>query len=69
MATANRPTSNVLTAADRAFHGKSAQMSGNTVPIDFARSLHERSVRYRYMHLWQAIDARAPIRQHMRLPI
>jgi GntR family transcriptional regulator, rspAB operon transcriptional repressor len=53
-----------FTAGDRAFHGKFAQLSGNPVLIDFARSLHERSVRYWYLHLWQTMDAKVTIRQH-----
>jgi GntR family transcriptional regulator, rspAB operon transcriptional repressor len=51
-------------AGDRIFHGKFAQMSGNPVLIDLARSLHERSVRYWYLHLWQTMDTKATIRQY-----
>ncbi len=53
-----------FTAGDRAFHGKFAQMSGNPVLFEFARSLHERSVRYWYLHLWRTMDTKATIRQH-----
>jgi DNA-binding GntR family transcriptional regulator len=53
-----------FTTGDRAFHEKFAQMAGNPVLFDFARRLHERSVRYWYLHLWQTMDARATIRQH-----
>jgi GntR family transcriptional regulator, rspAB operon transcriptional repressor len=61
----SQPTDiDVFTAGDRAFHRKFAQMSGNPVLVDFARSLHERSVRYWYLHLWQTMDVRATIRQH-----
>ncbi len=49
---------------DRAFHAKFANMAGNLVLSDFARSLHERSIRYWYLHLWQTMDAKATIRQH-----
>ena len=31
---------------------------------DFARTLHERSIRYWYLHLWQTLDDKATIRQH-----
>jgi DNA-binding GntR family transcriptional regulator len=53
-----------FTTGDRAFHEKFARMAGNPVLFDFARRLHERSVRYWYLHLWQTMDARATIRQH-----
>jgi DNA-binding GntR family transcriptional regulator len=53
-----------FTTGDRAFHEKFAQMAGNPVLFDFARRLHERSVRYWYLHLWQTMDTRATIRQH-----
>jgi len=49
---------------DRAFHEKFARMAGNLVLSDFARSLHERSIRYWYLHLWQTMDTKATIRQH-----
>jgi DNA-binding GntR family transcriptional regulator len=49
---------------DRAFHEKFAEMAGNPVLSDFARSLHERSIRYWYLHLWQTMDTKATIRQH-----
>jgi DNA-binding GntR family transcriptional regulator len=31
---------------------------------DFARSLHERSIRYWYLHLWQTFDGKASLREH-----
>lgn len=49
---------------DRAFHEKFANMAGNVVLSEFARSLHERSIRYWYLHLWQTMDTKATIRQH-----
>ncbi len=49
---------------DRAFHEKFANMAGNMVLSEFARSLHERSIRYWYLHLWQTMDTKATIRQH-----
>ncbi|MBV8510985.1 MAG: GntR family transcriptional regulator [Xanthobacteraceae bacterium] len=49
---------------DRAFHEQFAKMAGNVVLSEFARSLHERSIRYWYLHLWQTMDTRATIRQH-----
>lgn len=51
-------------AADRAFHRKFAELAENPVLSDFARSLHERSIRYWYLHLWQTLDDKATIRQH-----
>ena len=49
---------------DRAFHRKFAEMAGNPVLSDFARSLHERSIRYWYLHLWQTMDVDASVNQH-----
>ena len=51
-------------AGDRAFHEQFAKMAGNVVLSEFARSLHERSIRYWYLHLWQTMDTKATIRQH-----
>jgi DNA-binding GntR family transcriptional regulator len=51
-------------ACDRAFHRKLAQLSGNPVLRDFAQRLHERSIRYWYLHLWQTMDVQATTRQH-----
>jgi DNA-binding GntR family transcriptional regulator len=50
--------------ADRAFHRKFAEIAENPVLSDFARSLHERSIRYWYLHLWQTLDDEATIKQH-----
>ncbi len=50
--------------ADRDFHRKFAELAENPVLSDFARSLHERSIRYWYLHLWQTFDDKATIRQH-----
>jgi GntR family transcriptional regulator, rspAB operon transcriptional repressor len=50
--------------ADRDFHRKFADLAENPVLSDFARSLHERSIRYWYLHLWQTLDDKATIRQH-----
>lgn len=50
--------------ADRAFHRKFADLAENPVLSDFARSLHERSIRYWYLHLWQTLDDKATIKQH-----
>ena len=49
---------------DRAFHEQFAKMAGNVVLSEFARTLHERSIRYWYLHLWQTMDTKATIRQH-----
>ena len=51
-------------AADRAFHRKLAELAGNSVLSDFAQQLHERSIRYWYLHLWRTIDVQATARQH-----
>lgn len=53
-----------FTRGDRAFHSKLAEMADNPVLSEFARSLHERSIRYWYLHLWQTMDDKATIRQH-----
>lgn len=50
--------------ADRAFHRRFADLAENPVLSDFARSLHERSIRYWYLHLWQTLDDKATIKQH-----
>lgn len=56
-----------FTTGDRLFHEKFAAMAGNPVLSDFARTLHERSIRYWYLHLWQTMDTKATIRQHMTI--
>jgi DNA-binding GntR family transcriptional regulator len=50
--------------ADRAFHRKFAELAETPVLSDFARSLHERSIRYWYLHLWQTLDDKATVKQH-----
>ena len=50
--------------SDRALHGKIAAISGNQVLGDFAKTLHERSTRFWYLHLWQTIDPVGSNRQH-----
>jgi DNA-binding GntR family transcriptional regulator len=50
--------------SDRALHGKIAQMAGNQVLEDFSRTLHERSTRFWYLHLWQTIDTAGSGDQH-----
>lgn len=49
---------------DRAFHVKISDMSKTRVLGDFAKTLHERSTRYWYLHLWQTLDEKASDRQH-----
>ncbi len=51
-------------AADRGFHRKFAEMAENPVLSEFAQNLHERSIRYWYLHLWQTRDDNATISQH-----
>lgn len=53
-----------FTRADRAFHAKLAEMAGNPVLRDFARTLHERSIRYWYLHLWQTMNTKATAGEH-----
>jgi DNA-binding GntR family transcriptional regulator len=50
--------------SDRALHGKIAAMSGNQVLGDFAKTLHERSTRFWYLHLWQTIEPVGSGEQH-----
>jgi DNA-binding GntR family transcriptional regulator len=60
-----KPTDiDTFTVGDRSFHEKFAEVAGNPVLSDFARTLHERSIRYWYLHLWQTMDTKATIRQH-----
>ena len=54
-------------ACDRAFHRKLAECAGNSVLSDFAQQLHERSIRYWYLHLWQTMDVQATTRQHVAI--
>lgn len=60
----NGPGIDEFIACDRAFHRKLAEQSGNSVLRDFAQQLHERSIRYWYLHLWQTMDVPATTRQH-----
>lgn len=53
-----------FTRADRAFHAKLADMAENPVLRDFARTLHERSIRYWYLHLWQTMNTKATAGEH-----
>lgn len=50
--------------ADRAFHRRFAELAGNPVLSEIALSLHERSIRYWYLHLWQTFDGKASQREH-----
>jgi DNA-binding GntR family transcriptional regulator len=56
-------------SGDRAFHRKFAELAANPVLRDFARTLHERSIRYWYLHLWQTMDNKATIRQHSAIAV
>ena len=49
---------------DRAFHARIATMSRNKILGDFAKSLHERSIRYWYLQMWQTMDTVATQREH-----
>lgn len=60
-----KPTEvDTFTRGDRAFHAKLAEMAENPVLRDFARTLHERSIRYWYLHLWQTMDTKVTAGQH-----
>ena len=50
--------------ADRAFHSRFAELAGNPVMSDIAGKLHDRSIRYWYLHLWQTFDGRASGNEH-----
>jgi GntR family transcriptional regulator, rspAB operon transcriptional repressor len=50
--------------ADRAFHTRFADLAGNPVMGEIARTLHDRSIRYWYLHLWQTFDGRASGNEH-----
>jgi DNA-binding GntR family transcriptional regulator len=50
--------------ADRAFHRKLADLAENPILSEIARGLHERSIRYWYLHLWQTFDGKASVREH-----
>jgi GntR family transcriptional regulator, rspAB operon transcriptional repressor len=50
--------------ADRAFHSRFADLAGNQVMSDIARKLHDRSIRYWYLHLWQTFDGRSSGSEH-----
>lgn len=50
--------------ADRAFHSRFAELAGNPVMSDIANKLHDRSIRYWYLHLWQTFDGRASGNEH-----
>jgi DNA-binding GntR family transcriptional regulator len=58
------PAVDAFIAADRAFHRRLGELSGNPVLADFAQRLHERSSRFWTLHLWQTMDVRANDRQH-----
>ncbi|MGC2777306.1 MAG: GntR family transcriptional regulator [Bradyrhizobium sp.] len=49
---------------DRAFHSRFAELAGNPVMSDIARALHDRSIRYWYLHLWQTFDGHASGNEH-----
>lgn len=50
--------------SDRAFHVSIAAMARNRVLAEMAKTLHERSTRAWYLHLWQTLDLKATGRQH-----
>jgi len=61
------PDISSFTVNDRVFHRKVAQLSGNEVMSDFARMLHERSIRFWYLNMWQTINVRATNNQHLEI--
>lgn len=58
------PQLEVFIETDRAFHRKLAELAGNPVLSEIARGLHERSIRYWFLHLWQTFDGKASQREH-----
>ena len=50
--------------ADRAFHARVAVLSGNSVLAEFAGLLHDRCMRFWYLHLWQTLDTKATANEH-----
>jgi DNA-binding GntR family transcriptional regulator len=65
--TKSGPGMDAFIACDRAFHRKLAECAGNSVLSDFAQQLHERSIRYWYLHLWQTMNVQATTRQHVAI--
>jgi DNA-binding GntR family transcriptional regulator len=53
--------------SDRLFHSRFAELAGNPVMSEIARTLHDRSIRYWYLHLWQTFDGRASGSEHMEI--
>ncbi|MGH8210073.1 MAG: GntR family transcriptional regulator [Steroidobacteraceae bacterium] len=49
---------------DRAFHVKIASMSGIAALGDILKTLHERSTRFWYLHLWQTLDHAKARKEH-----
>ncbi len=56
-----------FTRADRAFHARVAQLSDNAVLADFASLLHDRCMRFWYLHLWQTLDTKGTAREHLAI--
>ena len=54
-----------FTRADRAFHARVAALSGNSVLAEFASLLHDRCMRFWYLHLWQTLDTKATALEHL----
>lgn len=51
------PSIDFFVEKDRAFHAKLISISRNRVLGDFARTLHERSIRYTLIQMWQTSGA------------
>jgi DNA-binding GntR family transcriptional regulator len=56
-----------FTRADRAFHARVAELSDNAVLAEFASLLHDRCMRFWYLHLWQTLDTKATAREHLAI--
>ncbi len=53
------PTIDFYVEKDRAFHAKLISLSQNRILGDFVRTLHERSLRYSLIQMWQTAGASA----------
>ena len=49
---------------DREFHTKIAAMSASPTLTEVLRTLHERSTRFWYLHLWQTLDRTKASKEH-----
>lgn len=62
---ADPPDIDAFIANDRAFHRKIAELSGNSILGEFARTLHDRSCRFWYLNLWQTLNVSVSKQMHI----